>query len=89
MLGHFAEGIVLRLDGVLGPGSLSYPPPELVLPGWEHGRWVVLDVLNGPAPFEAEDFQAFLGEFLASPAAGDAGADDDGVVFHSFELMSY
>jgi hypothetical protein len=29
--------------------------------------------------FEHERFEAFFGEFLGGPAAGNSGADDDGI----------
>ena len=42
-------------------------------------RYVVAAVLDGPPALEHQHLEAALGEFLGGPAAGDAGADDDGV----------
>ena len=48
--------------------------------GGDHIVGVALDVLHVSAPFEHEDVEALFGEFLGSPPAADAAADDDGVV---------
>ena len=50
------------------------------LPGGLHGGLVAGDVGEVFAALEHEDSESFFGEFFGGPAAGDAGADDDGVV---------
>ena len=49
---------------------------------------VVFAGLDGTARFEDEGVQTFFGEFLGSPASGDAGTDHDGVIrFDRHELV--
>src|SRR5690606_39957 len=57
------------------------PSAMRVLP-WALARvHVILDVLDVLPALEQQHLEALLGQLLGGPAAGDAGAHDDGFVF--------
>ena len=54
-------------------------------PGCFAGGRIIRDVIEFFATFQHECFQAFFAQFLGGPTAGNAGTDDNGIVFPLFD----